>query len=546
MGSDGQDTRGRRRDQDYMVVKKFEGDGTNSKNLSVSEYLSITDSSPHALISKRSNSKKILEVTNKIIELLTEEWNYLEKHKDLYNDVMTDEGQTLKKIQMEGLQANESSDEAESQEGDSSGNETCDKSSKCQRFTKKSLNVSDGKVVAELIGASTEPMECVFVKDEEEEEAEKEEDDKDQISDIDAEDDFVQSEHWPMENKSKSIESDNDQGEIDEDNFQTVYISEDGTTVIGDKLSVVTCSECGERFVAKPEKLKSSKPVKCIKCSILANGPQKPNKWTKEALREGFLYLPKNSSRDATEAFTINSKVVIKKIMCGDRSAESPPKVHPGNKVLMCEECGRYFAQQAALDIHHRIHTGEKPFICLKCGKGFRSKGNLVSHQTVHTDDKQFQCSICDKYFKRSLGLIEHMRLHTGEKPFTCPDCGKCFSQRSAFSTHQKIHADGKVFTCFDCGRCFKTKADLRTHELVHLGDKPFQCTECGEGFTRRANLLRHQRTHSGVKPFSCPDCGKTFTRKLGLLKHERLHIREKAQAKFRASMAFVASQASP
>ncbi|KAM9325082.1 uncharacterized protein PAF06_001216 [Gastrophryne carolinensis] len=357
--------------------------------------------------------------------------------------------------------------------------------------------------------------------------------------DSDAPEHLEDSDYSPIEVKAVSAASDDELDDLEEEDFQTFYISEDRRTVMGDnKLLVVTCRVCGELFAAKsPE---SSEPLKCLKCSILEPTPEK----NKTRSREELLRSPKNSNI-GTETLVIDYHVIGKKVVYEGHPEDRGHKPLPGEKVLICEVCGRFFAQQGALDIHRRIHTGEKPFICMKCGKGFRSKGNLVSHQTVHTDDKQFQCPICEKFFKRSLGLIEHMRLHTGEKPFTCHDCGKCFSQRSAFSTHQKIHADGKVFTCFDCGRCFKTKADLRTHELVHLGDKPFQCTECGEGFTRRANLLRHQRSHSGVKPFSCPDCGKTFTRKLGLLKHERLHLREEEQARFQASMAFAAAQAS-
>ncbi|XP_073519098.1 gastrula zinc finger protein XlCGF66.1-like [Phyllobates terribilis] len=71
----------------------------------------ITRPSPHHLIHEDINDQKILELTYKMIELLTgevpircqnvavyfsmEEWEYLEGHKDLYKDVMMEVPQPL-------------------------------------------------------------------------------------------------------------------------------------------------------------------------------------------------------------------------------------------------------------------------------------------------------------------------------------------------------------------------------------------------------------------------------------------------------------------
>ncbi|XP_073516950.1 oocyte zinc finger protein XlCOF7.2-like [Phyllobates terribilis] len=99
--------------QDYTVVKKTSRERCQDP---VSEgwgrpLSPITGPPPHPLIHEDINDQKILELTYKMIELLTgevpircqdvavyfsmEEWEYLEGHKDLYKDVMMEVPQPL-------------------------------------------------------------------------------------------------------------------------------------------------------------------------------------------------------------------------------------------------------------------------------------------------------------------------------------------------------------------------------------------------------------------------------------------------------------------
>ncbi|XP_075206931.1 oocyte zinc finger protein XlCOF8.4-like [Anomaloglossus baeobatrachus] len=99
--------------EDYTVVKKTSSERCQDP---VSEgwgrpLSPITGPPPHPLIHEDINDQKILELTYKMIELLTgevpircqdvtvyfsmEEWEYLEGHKDLYKNVMMEVPQPL-------------------------------------------------------------------------------------------------------------------------------------------------------------------------------------------------------------------------------------------------------------------------------------------------------------------------------------------------------------------------------------------------------------------------------------------------------------------
>ncbi|XP_077111809.1 gastrula zinc finger protein XlCGF66.1-like isoform X1 [Ranitomeya variabilis] len=438
--------------EDYTVVKKTSSERCQAP---VSEgwgrpLSPITGPPPHPLIHEDINDQKILELTYKMMELLTgevpircqdvtvylsmEEWMYLEGHKDQYKDIMMEVSQPFTSPV---LFSKRTTPERCSEEQDCSE----ENHNVPQDHQGKDLTYSD---TAETNVRSDERY-------------------KEKIPIDDSTDGCCRSSekhllfsHFKEENRGVKPDSYEEQILIP-DRLPNLHIKKLST----DPFQQVLSSD-------------SSQTVEHSK-----NNSTDMQNQTTHTQEKSF------SCSECQKCFISKSNLVRHQ------------RIHTKEKSYSCSECGKCFLRNSNLVEHQRIHTNEKPHSCSECGKCFAQRGTLFYHERIHTKKKSFSCPECGKCFSKNGTLVEHQRIHTGEKPFSCPECGKCFIYKANMIVHQRIHTKEKPYSCSECGKCFRNKWDLVRHLRIHTEDKPFSCPECGKCFNDRSALSKHKRTHT-------------------------------------------------
>ncbi|XP_063813743.1 oocyte zinc finger protein XlCOF7.1-like isoform X2 [Pseudophryne corroboree] len=470
--------------EDYTIVKKTFGDCEKpSSHSRVSGRRSstqrlITVPPPHSLIHERHNDQKILELTNKIIQLLTgEEGEYIEEHRGLYKDVMMENHRPLTSLGKRRLSC--------IVQGRADGPSNRDTPERCSRpLYSKDCTEENHRTPQEDQGED--------LTDNKEEDKEGEE--ETYVSDIKIE--VIDGEEmYVTDIKLEDAEEEEEtyvrgDHQCKEEEIPT-DISTDGCTSRDPLEGHLALSPDFKIEDNITQDSSAENPITLDMHPVVIGADKSP-----ETFNHKECYPTKSVT--ATHSTSDSGKTVLSWSVLAMRQNRT------GEKTFSCSECGKYFINKSTLVKHERSHTGEKPFPCSECGKCFTQKSHLYRHQRLHTGEKPFMCNECGKCFTNKSAVVKHLRSHTGEKPFSCSECEKCFTQKSHLQRHQRLHTGEKPFTCSECGKCFTQKSDLVTHQKRHIGEKQFPCSECGKCFKKNKSLIRHQRKHTNDKLFSC------------------------------------------
>ncbi|XP_063819157.1 uncharacterized protein LOC135057192 [Pseudophryne corroboree] len=570
---------------EYTVVRKTSGDHAKPSSCPcVSGELSrthhpITEPHSHSLIHKRDNEQKILELTNKIIQLLTgEEWEYTEEHKDLYNDMIMENHQPLTSL-----------------DGPSNINtaERCPCPLYSQDCTEENHRTPQEDQVGGLSDIKVEDIEGeeeTYVTDIKAEDIKGEE--ETYVTDIKAEDIKGEEETYVTDIKAEDIKG-------EEETYVTDIKAEDikgeeETYVTDIKAEEVTCvtdnteedTEGEEEMYVTDIKAEEEMYVTDIKAEDIKKEEETYLTDIKAEDTEGEeeTYVTDIKAEDTEgEEETYVTDIKAEEVTCVTDNMEEDTEAEEETYVtdIKAEDIKKeetYLTDIKAEDIKGEEETyltdikaedtegEEETYVTdikaeeVTCVTDIKAEDIKEEGETHVKDDQQCKeeeiptdISTADggnsrKISEEYLILSPDHKIEdnikqdsTGGMPITpitlpVPHSAETASDSSNHEqcspdnsdTHSAAFGLATISPCSVDGQCYTQDTKLITHQPAKAGVKSFPCSECGKCFRNQSTLIRHEKSHTGEKPFPCSECGKCFRNQSTLNRHEKSHTGEK------------------
>ncbi|KAM3913680.1 uncharacterized protein RB166_018905 isoform 1-T2 [Leptodactylus fuscus] len=570
--------------EDYTVVKKTSDKYVTPSNLPhVSGGWSrsrspIMEPSPHSLIPESNNEQKILELTKKMICLLTgevpvrcqdvtvyfsmEEWEYLEGHKDLYKEVMMDDHQTLTSPGVSKVSTTKhppvqiKEELASCDRGNLEDTEVYTLTDHTQDLTPhikpEMASCGEGNIEDLFNYSPTDHIQLHSPSHV------KEEPDPivcTQYPSAHTIDQVASQDGGPFTITNTYTSPDHTQLYTKEDPDSDIYTQnpphrmEESVSCAGGNSAVTNLgpsSDCTHRY---PSPHRMEEPVTGNLSDSIIDTPQYPsthitgepvsysgtdpsgtNTYSSMDQRVPFVGddVYKNSGYIFTEhTYTHHTKNTFN--LGTERLVEEFMNALP--HVVGASTSMEGFSTEAGLaEIQYVSNHVRSPDWCPTKAKRhdvFLSKcieyeNHLcqVSRARIcgtHLTEWSVNCSECQNCLNATLKLIRQ-NLKPGEV--------KEKSGKKVPSTGRRM--EKKEFACLDCGKHFPNKRSLLTHSRVHSEENPFHCPACGQNFENHEGFVAHQKNPACERPFSCSECGKRFKSRYNSEDHQKIHTENK------------------